>query len=70
MRKPYSQDVEANSRLIEAAPDLLSFAIEYLWAEHGEIMEGHEASCLSKGQLQNKARTVIAKATRKENDRF
>jgi len=68
--KPLIERCEANGQLIGAAPDLLSFVIEYLWAEHGEIMEGHEASCLSKEQLQDKARTVIAKATRKKNNHF
>lgn len=49
-------------RLMVAAPELLAFAIEYLWAEHGICAQSDEASCLSPEQLRDRAVEVLAKA--------
>ena len=53
-------------RLAIAAPELLSFVIQYLYSEHGECYPEDEACPYSPEQLGEMARKLIAKATGRE----
>ena len=57
---------ENQARLIAAVPDLLDFAIQYLWSEHGECHPTDEACPFSPEQLGELARKVIAEARGRE----
>ena len=49
-------------RLFAAAPELLAFAIQYLWSEHGECASHHEAAPYTPSELRDLARAAIARA--------
>lgn len=53
---------EENAPLLAAAPELLDFAIQYLYSEHGECVPRHEAAPFTAGQLRDMARAAIAAA--------
>ena len=61
------EEVEANARLIAAAPDLLEALIEVTatlaWNAHGECRALHEGPIMPSSQAVEVAKVAIAKAT-------